>query len=60
VTKKQGLSVPGKKSTSLRSGHAWKTDSPELRAIYEIAEHISGIYGCGSVGQASRGAAWRS
>jgi galactokinase len=35
--------------------HAWKTVSPELRAIYEIAEHISGIYGCGSVGQASRG-----
>ena len=35
--------------------HAWETGSPELRAIYEISEHIPGIYGCRFSGAGFKG-----
>jgi galactokinase/galacturonokinase len=35
--------------------HAWETGSPELRAIYEITEHVQGIYGCRFSGAGFKG-----
>ena len=35
--------------------HAWETGSPELKSIYEIAEHIPGIYGCRFSGAGFKG-----
>jgi galactokinase/galacturonokinase len=35
--------------------HAWETGSPELRAIYEISEHIPGVYGCRFSGAGFKG-----
>ncbi len=35
--------------------HAWETGSPELKAIYEISEHVPGIYGCRFSGAGFKG-----
>lgn len=35
--------------------HAWETGSDELKAIYEISEHIPGIYGCRFSGAGFKG-----